>query len=431
MVVGIVVLIKASERNSTRPFVLRPFASNVSGVDESPTLELVTHGVAKGGEAVAREPDGRVVFVEGALPDERVMVEISESKKGFLRGRATEILEPSPHRIDPSCAEVANGCGGCDFQIASPEHQLELKRVIVTDALERIGKLEQIPDIETVPLPASGYRTAVRCVVSDGQAGYRARRSHEPINIDSCYVAHPLANELIQTGYYGTASEISIRVGAATGERLVVADSSSLGAQVPSDVVVVGEDELKAGRRAWMHEIVANQKWRISAGSFFQTRQDGAQALVDEVREAVGELPPDARAFDLYGGVGLFAGTVFGPDHHVVLVEQNASSVADAKVNLEGRNVKLVRSKVEGWSPKRADVVIADPARQGLGRNAVSRIAATDAAVVVLVSCDAASLARDASLLARKGYHLDSVTLVDLFPMTSHTETVSRFSVQM
>ncbi len=402
-------------------------------MDSFPTLELATHGVAKGGEAVARDPDGRVVFVDGALPDERVLVEITEMKKGFHRGSVLEVVEPSPHRIDPACDEVANGCGGCDMQIASVDHQRDLKVQVVIDALERIGKIADLPAIETVALPEAGYRTNVRCIVVNGRPGFRSRRSHHPVLIDRCDVAHPLIQDLLGpdsgTTRFDGCTEVTIRVGAATGDRMVIASPSADHITVPDDVIVIGTDDLAAGKTASITEVVAGRTWQISAGSFFQTRPDGAQALVDEVRKVIGPLPSNARAFDLYGGVGLFAGSVFAEDTRVIMVEQNESSVADARVNLADLDTTIVRGKVEQWSPRRADVVVADPARQGLGRNAVSRIAETDAPVVVLVSCDAASLARDAGLLSRKGYRLDSVTLVDLFPMTSHTETVSRFTV--
>lgn len=409
-------------------------------VDSFPTLELATKGlaeggIAKGGDAVARDPDGRVVFVDGALPDERVLVEIFETKKGFHRGRVVEIIEPSAQRIEPTCSEVANGCGGCDLQITSPEHQLALKVRIVQDALERIGKIDNVPDIDVVPLPESGYRTSVRCVVVNGKAGFRSRRSHDAVVVDQCDVAHPLIQDLIANARFDGATEVTMRVGAATGERMVIASPTAAHVTVPDDVILIGTDELAAQHsgghpnRAWIHDEVAGRTWRVSAESFFQTRSDGAAALVDVVRDAIGVLPAESRAFDLYGGVGLFAGTVFPAGCSTVMIEQNESSVADARVNLADLDTTIVRSKVETWSPRRADVVVADPARQGLGRNAVSRIAETDAPVIVLVSCDAASLARDTGLLARKGYQLDAVTLVDLFPMTSHTETVSRFTV--
>ncbi len=408
-------------------------------MDNLPRVELTTHGVAKGGNAVAREESGRVVFVEGALPGERVLVElIPSNKKSFGRGRVLEVLDASPHRVEPSCPEVDHGCGGCDFQMVAVSEQLKLKETVVRDALERVGRQDiSSLEISTVALPARGYRTTVRCLVVDGVASFRARQSNQGVPVASCEVAHPLIQTLIAEGRFGTGEaapkEVTMRVGAATGDQMVyVTPSIAPDTSVPGDdkVVLIGADDIKAGRRAWIHEEVAGRIWRISANSFFQARPDGAEALVNAVRDAVGDLRPDSRAFDLYGGVGLFAGTVFPEDCRVVMVEQNPSSIADARVNLEqdpNLDVRIVKSKVESWTPKRADVVVADPARQGLGRVAVSKITETDAPTIVLVSCDAASLARDADLLGRRGYRLDTLTVIDLFPMTSHTETVARF----
>jgi 23S rRNA (uracil1939-C5)-methyltransferase len=223
-------------------------------------------------------------------------------------------------------------------------------------------------------------------------------------------------------------SEVVIRAGAATGERLVVARPAAAGADVPPGTLLVGTDELAAGRRAWIHEVVAGRRWRISAASFFQGRPDGAEALVAAVRAAVGDaLVPGGRLVDLYGGVGLFAGALgAGGDGRVVVVETNRSALADARVNLTDLpGARIVASDVRRWRPSAADVVVADPSRQGLGAEAVGRIGATGATALALVSCDAAALGRDAGLLAVAGWHLESLALVDLFPHTPHVEVVT------
>lgn len=196
--------------------------------------------------------------------------------------------------------------------------------------------------------------------------------------------------------------------------------------ELPDDVLVVGTDELADGRRAWIHDEVAGRRWRISAASFFQSRPDGAEVLVDLVRAGLADAPAGAL-IDLYAGVGLFAGTV-GAGRAVTAVELNASAVADARINLADLDsCKIVASTVEDWWPSPAAVVVADPARSGLGQVAVDRIAATNATCVVLVSCDAGSLGRDAGLLRAAGYRLDAATVVDMFPKTSHIEIVSAF----
>ncbi|MCB1005530.1 MAG: hypothetical protein KDB35_15205, partial [Acidimicrobiales bacterium] len=152
--------------------------------------------------------------------------------------------------------------------------------------------------------------------------------------------------------------------------------------------------------------------------------------LVDEVLAAGGDELATARTVaDLYGGVGLFGAVIGALPHRprVVLVERSRSSCADAAVNLADLDAVVQRRPVERWRPVPADVVVADPARAGLGRPGVDVVTATGAAVVVLVSCDAAALGRDAGLLVDAGYRLEQVTTVDLFPHTHHVEVVTRF----
>ncbi len=408
-----------------------------AGAGPDPADELIvvtTTAPVAGGAALARDRDGRVVFVTGALPGEQVEARVTDRRKDFARAVAIRILEPSADRVTPPCSHVAEGCGGCDLQHAATRAQLELKRAVVVDALRRLGRIAD-PAVEVLgPLPATGFRTSVRCGVRDGRAGFRQARRHDVLVVDHCLVAHPLVDELVRRGRYGEVDEVTIRVGARSGERLVMGAPTADSIELPPDLVgsaplVVGADEVAEGRPAWFHEIVAGHAFRISAGSFFQTRPDGAEALVDAVRVAgADELAAARRIVDLYGGVGLFGALVSLPDAEVTLVEANRSAVADAHENLAHRSAQIVRSSVERWRPSPADVVIADPSRAGLGRQAVPALVGTGAGVVVLVSCDAASLGRDARLLAEAGYRLEGSSLVDLFPHTHHVEVVSRFT---
>ncbi len=399
------------------------------------TLALRPTGVAAGGAAVARDDDGRVIFVEDALPDELVSVELVDHRRSFARGQATAVLERSVHRVEPPCPHVADGCGGCRWQHVATEHQPELKRQIVVDALARIGKLgdpEALGGLVKVgaPLATSGYRTTIRAGVIGGRAGLRHRRSHDVLALDTCLVAHPLVEELLVDGRFGEATEVTLRAGAATGERLVLASPTALGVEVPPDVRVVGADQLAGGRRAWFHDEVAGRRWRISATSFFQSRPDGAQQLVDLVSEAVARHAADARTLvDLCCGVGLLAGAI-GEARGLatVAVERHGAAVHDARHNLSDLGMTVVRTGMDSWRPAPADVVVADPARRGLGAKAVRAVAATGAGLVVLVSCDPAALGRDAGLLVAEGYRLERVTLVDLFPHTPEVEAVSVFT---
>lgn len=398
-------------------------------------LRLRPTALAVGGDAVARDDHGQVVFVAGALPGEDVDAEVTDVHARYAHALAGEVIEASPDRQVPPCPHRRAGCGGCDLQHVAPAAQPGLKVELVRDALARLGRIAEPPVRAGEPLPTEGFRTTVRAGVEDSRAGLRRARSHELIAVDHCLVAHPLVDELLVEGRFGAASEVTLRAGPATGERLALLHPTADGARLPDDVVVVGTDELRGGRRAWYHDDIAGHRFRISATSFFQSRADGAAALVAEVTRAVeGNLGPGATVVDAYGGVGLFAASLASPKAvpaeeavRAVLVERGASSVADARVNLAGHHAKVVRADVDRWRPPAADVVVADPARAGLGRRGAAAVTRAGAPVVVLVSCDPASLGRDAALLAGAGYRLDQAVVVDLFPHTHHIEVVSTF----
>jgi 23S rRNA (uracil1939-C5)-methyltransferase len=390
----------------------------------SPDDLLAVTALGVGGEGVARELSGRVVFVEGALPGEQVRVAVTDERRHHARAALLEVVAPAPARVTPPCPFVAAGCGGCGWQHVDPEAQRALKASRVAEALARLGG---VPSLEVAPgpvLPTTGYRTTLRGVAdAAGRFALRRHHSHDLVAVPACLVAHPRLAEVAAEARFPPGSEITIRVGAHTGDRMVVVDGPASAVAVPEGVRVVTGDELAGGRRAWLFELVAGVRLRVSARSFFQAGPDAAEALVAVVGEALG---PCETLADLYAGVGLFAATV-GRRARVAAVEASASAAADARVNLAGGDAKVVRSDVARWRPRAVEAVVADPPRAGLGRGGVGAVAATRADRVALVSCDAGALGRDARLLREAGYAWTGSTLVDAFPHTPHVEVVSRF----
>ena len=159
-----------------------------------------TTAFAAGGEAIGRLPDGRVVFVAGALPDETVEVVVTDNARDFARGRVERVLEPSPDRVAPTCARVAAGCGGCQWQHVDPAVQPAWKAAIVRDTLRRVGRLRDHDRtvVAGPDLPADGYRTSVRAAVTgDGRAGYRMAHSNDVCVVVPGEVAHPLITRVL------------------------------------------------------------------------------------------------------------------------------------------------------------------------------------------------------------------------------------------
>lgn len=387
-----------------------------SGSTHSP-VDLRTERMATGGEAVARLDDGRVVFVLGALADEAVRVEIVEEKKRFARGVVIDVLQPSPHRVAPSCCHALSGeCGGCDWMHIGLDEQHSYKEAIVVEQLHRLGGVER-PDVVS-PVFERGRRTTVRCQVTHGRAGYRARRSAQPFTADECGAVDPRLEELLVNARFGDATEITLRLGGATGERMVITNGAVDAVSVPDDVLVASAND--PGSSA-IHDVIAGKTWRVSAQSFFQTSLAGAEALVAAVGRGLSHS--EGPVLDLYAGVGLLGGGAAG-DRLRCAVESNPSSVDDARHNL-GPDIQVVKSRVEQWSPTAFSTVIADPARRGLGKDGVTLIEGTTATQLVLVSCDPASLGRDAGLLAERGWVHQRSEVIDMFPDTSRLEVVS------
>lgn len=401
---------------------------------ESGTTVVQAERLVAGGAALARRDDGRIVLVEGALPGERVEVEIT-TRRNTERGTVVCILEPADGRITPVCPHVADGCGGCDLAHLAVDAQIPAKVALVTDALRRLGRWSE-PVVRPGPaLDPWAFRTSMRLAVTDGRAGLHRSGTHEVVGLDHCAIAHPRLDELIHDGDFAGAREVTLRVGAATGERLALITPDRADVRLPDDVLVIGADELARGKRAWFHEEVAGRRWRVSASSFFQTRPDGAEALVDVVLAQLADVldgaDPDrpSTLVDAYSGVGLFTGSLLAgrPGWRALCAEHSRAAVADARVNLADLDAKIVATTVERLRVPRADAVVADPSRTGLGRQAADALAGTAATRIVLVSCDPAAAGRDTALLIERGYAPVEVVVVDLFPHTHHTETVTRF----
>ena len=399
--------------------------------------DVIIERIVAGGDGMSHLADGRVIFVGGTITGERVRVEITTNKKDFARGRVVEILDASTHRVSAPCKFVAAGCGGCSWQHIAVSEHMSTKVAIVHEALRRTAKISETDALALVKIGGSvsshASRTTLRmAVLPNGKLGFRRGLSNELIETSPCLVAHDLLNEMIASAKVKNATEVTLRCGASSGDRGVWLHDEHGRGQVtglPSDVGV--------GIESLVHEVVNGVKLRVMMTSFFQSSLEAAELLVDAVRSAAGERAlsgVDGRVIDAYGGVGLFAATLLSPDVPVTLVESSSSSCRDAVVNLaqhmrqtceSSSPSEVIRKNVEQWTPVPAGLVIADPARTGLGPLAVSRLVATNAPRIVLVSCDAVAGARDLRLLIDAGYELGQVTVLDLFPHTPHIETVS------
>ncbi|GAA0900059.1 class I SAM-dependent RNA methyltransferase [Pseudonocardia zijingensis] len=369
-------------------------------------LELEVGPVAHGGHCVARH-EGRVVFVRHALPGERVLaVVVEDGGGGFCRADVVAVREAAPGRVQPPCAWArAGGCGGCDFQHADPAVTRELKAAVLAEQLRRLAGIERAVEVEELPGGALGWRHRVRLAVDElGRPGLRAHRSHDVLPIADCPIAPAGVLPPVLEHRFTPGAEVEV---------VVDADGA----------VHVGDGP--AVQRA------AGREWLLSPGVFWQVHPALADALAAVVAEWAA-APAGGTAWDLYGGVGLFASVLaglVGPDGEVVVVESAARAVADGRAALADLpQVGWRTGRVEHVLPGltgRPDVVVADPPRRGLGRELVDALCAREPERVVHVACDPAALARDVALFEARGYRLAELRAFDAFPMTHHFESVA------
>jgi len=386
-----------------------------------------------GGEALARSSDGRVVFVRGGIPGDLVSAVVVDSRRDWSRARVEQVLEPAVDRITASCPTRLAGCGGCDWGEVSDAAAMGHKVGIVTDALRRTARMEAEVEVGG-SVARTGYRTTMR-IIGDpaGRPALRVEGSNDPVGIDRCEVAHPSLARILETVRLTPGLEASLRVSAHDGTSTARWDRKA------GEVTGLPEDT-RSGRDAFLEEEVTTAtgplRLRVSAGSFFQSGPAAAGLLVDTVARLVPEHVNAGHLVDLYGGVGLFAVGLGSSAARLTLVESSRSATADALVNLPRLDpppaaIDVVTSEVGVWRPSpdsgAVDVVIADPARSGLGRPGVAAVERLRPGVLALVSCDPVSMARDTGLLVEAGFRLESVVALDLFPGSHHVEVVSRF----
>jgi 23S rRNA (uracil1939-C5)-methyltransferase len=374
-----------------------------------------------GGDGLARMDDGRVVFVPGVVEGELVEIDLSEKKNDFGRGQLLSIIEPSKNRRVPPCEHVAQGCGGCDWQHIERRIQGQAKLAIVAEAYARTARLEVDPQLRR--LTEDARRTTVRMVSdSSGNLGFRAHESHDIIPVTSCMVAHPLLNDFISRPVLEGAGEVTIRVGARTGDIGVWAHEGKLANGLPAG--------LKTGERATITEKVGEHLFKVSMGSFFQSSPEAAELIVDSVSRRLDNLGIEGgMLLDAYGGVGLFSLAFSGRFDELLLVESSESACRDAVRNLAECAAVIEQANVDTWEAAEVDVVIADPSRHGLGKHGSQAIVETGAQTIILVSCDPVAGARDAKLLTDAGYTIGEVEVLDIFPETHHVEVVAAFSL--
>lgn len=407
-------------------------------------------GIAAGGAGVGRLADGRAIFVHRTAPGEEVEARVVEEKRRWARGRLERVLAPAPERREAPCRFYAR-CGGCTLEHLTYPAQLQAKRVLVTEAMRRIGGIAP-PALEITASPEEfRYRnrvsfTLVRLAHGRVAAGFHElERPARILDVDGdCLLPEPAvatawsalrrhwgpdANRLPP----GERLRLTLRATGAGAVSLLVEGGygpgrpDELRERVPKLAAVwhrpgTGSPVLLAGAESlaesWEEEDLA-----LSGAVFLQVNRGAAARLEEYVAELAGEVA-GARVVDAYCGVGLHARRLARRGARVLGIELDPLAVAEARRSApEGATFEVARVEDALPAALPADLVILNPPRSGLDPAVPGQLLGAPPARLTYVSCDPATLARDLGRLAN-GFSVASVHAFDLFPQTAHVETV-------
>ncbi len=443
-------------------------------LNKNDIYELTITDVSSEGFGVAHI-DGIAVFVAQALTGDTVKALILSVKSRYAYAKIIEIIQPSHMRIEPVCGNLR--CGGCSFLHCEYSHQLTIKRKFVTDALARIGHFDLGENSEIEIGETIGIENPFACrnkasfPVSPEGVGFYAYNSHRIINCEQCVVLPPIherilkiVREFIKSGalspYHeesgkGVLKHIVMRFASSGNQVLVclVVTKPDIGAGLkrnlvkklsavqgvksvllninpkPTNVILGDRSELLFGD-GYLTEYIGTYAFRISHASFFQVNTEQARVLYDTVLRFADFLGNE-RVVDAYCGAGTIAVYIARHVAHVKGIEISEGAIKDAEHNSRLNNignVEYVHGRTEDVLPEcleGTDALILDPPRKGCDPRVIEAILNTKPQKLIYVSCNPATLARDARLLADGGYKLRRAQPVDMFPHTSSIETVA------
>lgn len=443
-------------------------------VQKNEIYEIEITDIGTGGEGIGKIDDF-VIFVPDAITGDKLKIKVLKVKKSLAFGKIEEIIEPSPLRREATC-EVAKKCGGCQLQHMSYEAQLEWKQNKVYNALTRIGGLKEIDVLPTLGMEDTAhYRNKAQYPIrkENGkvQIGFYASRSHRVVDWDTCGIQDARCEAVIKVvrafletnnisiydeeKHTGLVRHLMIKTGFFTGEMMVclVVNGDKLPAEekflnaleqiegITSVVlninkaktnVILGQEVKVLKGRDYIIDTIGELKFKISALSFFQVNPVQTKVLYNKALEYA-DLTGNETVWDAYCGTGSISLFLAQKAKKVYGVEIVAPAIENAKANAELNgitNAEFFVGKAEEVIPEKyaeglvADTIVVDPPRKGCDQALLETLIKMSPSKIVYVSCDPATLARDLGYLNENGYKVEMVQPVDMFPHTTHVETV-------
>lgn len=442
-------------------------------------LTVTIEGFSNLGYGIARD-NGFVIFVENSCPQDVVKIKLTKVTKNYSNADVTEIITPSPYRVKPFCA-LQKVCGACQLQFIDYDYQLELKRQITEEAIHHIAGL----DIE-IPLTIASpqikeYRHKVQYPVAETKvskrllAGYYKQKTHEIVNIKYCPIQPVICDEIIEfirenapkfcvSGYNekkhtGDLRHVVLRCSASTGKVLVtlVVNSTKvfenlknfaniIYEQIPQVVgvcvnfnpqktnVILGKKSECICGEDFVEENILDKTFKIGSNTFFQVNPKSAENIFRYVKDYIKNNLQDAVVLDAYAGVTSFGVCISDVCKQIVSVEENSESVRlGEKIAKENgiTNIEFHSGDAAEFfknETRKFDAVILDPPRKGCTKESLDEAFRLSKGLIIYVSCNPATLARDLKILTEKGCRVKSIQPFDMFCHTYHVENVAIIS---
>ena len=423
--------------------------------------QVTVERMIPGGKGIAFL-EKKAVFLPLVVPGDRIRIRQAADRGSYLEVLDSELVQASPDRQQPPCPYFGR-CGGCDFQQMNPRRQLDSKAEILTDALHHVGRIRGAESrIVLNPSPVTVYRNRLqlRVLSRNGRVswGFFERASHRVVEIDRCRIATdalwavlPDLQSFLERSPMTLACLTEVEIFQGDDQESLI----DLKLKPGTAKLSLFKEDLLAGRFDWgsrrmslylsrsqkrtlrvlgpgfVHKTVGEWKFRVSRGSFFQVNEFMLEILIQRATQG----PGGSRALDLFCGVGFFTLPLATKFDLVWAVDQNAAAILDIESNARAnrcRNCRIFHRDLDTFlrdrrrDLKELDLVLLDPPRSGIPKTTVGRVADLKAPRVVYVSCDPSTLARDLAIFLGRGYAVESLEIVDLFPQSHHLETIAR-----
>ena len=445
-------------------------------------ISLEVHDLNNLGCGVGRAPDGRAVFIAGAVAGDTVEAEIIKVNKSYAVARLLAVTAPSPHREEGFCA-MPLSCGGCVYRHLAYEKELALKREYVMHCFRKVGLL----DVEVEPTRTTGevrgYRNKAEYPVTGSEkgvwGGFYAQKTHRVVRADGCSLQPAVFGEILRTvcGFLqengistydeatgkGLFRHLYLREGRGSGELMVCpvlngdalpneaafvallrekfprVTSILLNVNKKATNVVLGREYRTLWGKPYLEDILCGKRFRIAPGAFYQVNHDAAELLYGLAAERARTGAKNGLLLDLYCGAGTIGLSMAEHFEEVIGIEIVPEAVESARVNMTLNGIEnasfycgdaanaeglLAPAEAARGARLQPDAVILDPPRKGCDRGLLEFLGARAVPRIVYVSCGPDTLARDCAILRHLGYEIGSVTPVDLFPRTGHVESV-------